>query len=403
VEHLDCAGYRLDAWRSALVGLELEVLRDGEEGALSRRGVLIGAYGWLESLRPAAAPAEPVTLDDDLAADFQKPGDTQLVHDPASRGRIHAPSPDHAVTAAILRNGYLAGATPENPDTLAIELTSERVRLALATIDGIRNGQPLGALLGYQLERGLHDAGDLYLDRVIYPLRQAFPLAGNRIESTKDEGKPITAVEARNVVDGLAFAEHIDATRATTYPYGLTGLPLGELTDTTTMTAAEIGAVIDGVVHRMRSVSDAVADVAMAESVFQVVKGNYDRRVGRHPYPLRCKQPQAMRSKGPEARHEGRNATARWNDRNGRASACRRMTTSRLLPPSEQERAGSAASLLRLVQLSSERRGAGGAVELLLPSESSGLNLRSRCASDALAAVASPEASPFHARQRSQP
>lgn len=43
------------------------------------------------------------------------------------------------------------------------------------------------------------------------------------------------------------------------------------------MTAAEIGAVIDEKVARMRSIADAVADVAMAEGVYQVVKGNYDR------------------------------------------------------------------------------------------------------------------------------
>lgn len=281
VEHLDCCSYRFDAWRSAFVGCQLSYMRGESEGKLSRRGILIGAYGWVEDLRPDPREPEPARIDPELSADFERPGDAPLLRDPANNGHIHAPSPDHAVTAAILRNGYLANATPANPETLSIDLSSDRVRLALATIDGIRNGQPLGALLGYQLERSLHDSGDLFLDRVIYPLRQRFPLAGNRMESTRAEDEPITAVEARNVVDGLAFAEYLEETGADNYPYGLTGLPdLDDLTDTTSMSAAQVGAVIDAAVARMRSIGDAVADAAMAEGVYQVVKGNYDRAAG---------------------------------------------------------------------------------------------------------------------------
>ena len=38
----------------------------------------------------------------------------------------------------------------------SIDLSSRRVRTALQVITGIRQGQPLGALLGYRLERTLH-------------------------------------------------------------------------------------------------------------------------------------------------------------------------------------------------------------------------------------------------------
>ncbi len=281
VEHIDCSSYRLDAWRSGLVTCQLSFMRGDADGALSKPGLFVGAYGWLEDIRPKPTSPDPVTLDDQLAAVFQKDGDTQLLKDPTNRGHIHAPSLDHAVTAAILRNGYLANATPANPETLAVNLTSERVRLAMNVIEGIRNGQPLGALLGYQLERSLHDSADLFLDRLIFGLRRAFPLAGNRIKSTEAPDAEITAVEARNVVDGLAFIQHLEKAGNRTYPYDVPNLPaLADLTDTTAMTAAQIGAAIDARVDRMRNINDAVADLAMAEGVYQVVKGNYDRAAG---------------------------------------------------------------------------------------------------------------------------
>ena len=44
-------------------------------------------------------------------------------------------------------------------------------------IEGLRNGQELGALLGYQLERGLHESHPgVELDTFIYTLRARFPL-----------------------------------------------------------------------------------------------------------------------------------------------------------------------------------------------------------------------------------
>ena len=64
---------------------------------------------------------------------------------------------DVVLAAAVLRNGYISNASPANRQTMAVNLTSERVRLGLSLLEGIRGGQSLGALLGYQFERGLHD------------------------------------------------------------------------------------------------------------------------------------------------------------------------------------------------------------------------------------------------------
>ncbi len=143
---LDLSSHRLDAWASAQATRRLTALR-----AKKPAGVRLGAYGVLEDVRPAA---------------------TQVV----SHGYIHAPSLGQAATAAILRSGHLAhvGGTDQ---PLALDLSSRRVRLALSLLDGVRAGQPLAALLGYRLERGLHERHrELVLDRYIAALRALAPL-----------------------------------------------------------------------------------------------------------------------------------------------------------------------------------------------------------------------------------
>src|SRR5690606_10546860 len=60
-EHIDLCSYRLDAWQTALFSRRLERLNflraSGEGEAPPKRGVHLGAYVWLEDLRPAAPPA----------------------------------------------------------------------------------------------------------------------------------------------------------------------------------------------------------------------------------------------------------------------------------------------------------------------------------------------------------
>ena len=272
-DHLDCCSYRLDAWLLGLVNYQLATMRhthEGQEGP-TRRGVYLGAYGWLEDVRPKSQPSSPVTLDDpDLAAEFADAGGTPLVRDAGNQGFVHAPSLNQAVAAAVLRNGYISTATADTHDTLAVNLTSERVRTAVSLLEGIRAGQALSDLLGYQFERGLHDRhGMAEVDRFIYPLRKAFPLRADRLQSTATpEGVPIEAIEARNVIDGLALAEHINATGTRQYPFGKPGLPPASQTE-----SAAISAEAD----RLLASCDALADLALAEGVYQAVVGNVDR------------------------------------------------------------------------------------------------------------------------------
>jgi len=280
-EHLDCCTYRLDAWMTGLINFQLQSMRYARgveqegKGVNYRKGIYLGAYGWLENVRSENKVLTPVPLSGELDEIFNaqqpKGQNVPLMRDDQNEGYIHAPSVNHAVTAAILRNGYISNATPSQPDLLKVNLSSERVRLALGIIEGIRNGQSLAALLGYQFERGLHDRYNFAeCDQFIYPLRLLFPLYTQ--PEDLPEGASIEAVEARNVVNGTNLIRHVkNASPADQkYPFGF---PNTKLPDATPAQKDAINAEID----RLLDLYDAVSDLAIAEGVHQIVMGNYDR------------------------------------------------------------------------------------------------------------------------------
>src|SRR6185369_5823568 len=88
-------------------------------------------------------------------------------------GFIHAPSVMQAQTAALLRNSHINHAREGAQDLFAVDLSSRRVRLAASLLDGVRQGQPLGAVLGYLFERKMHELG---LDADIDDFRALAPL-----------------------------------------------------------------------------------------------------------------------------------------------------------------------------------------------------------------------------------
>jgi len=232
-EHLDLCGYRLDAWRLGVVSYRLDRLR-----AAARAGLHLGAYGWLEDVRPR----KPV----------------------GSGGYIHAPSPAHAVTAAILRAAYVNHSDASSRDRMDVNLSSARVRRALGYVEGMHQGQELAALLGYRFERGLHDRSPaLALDQYVLSLRQAFPLISGRVHDIAP-GEQIDAVEARNVLDGTRLL----SARPTGYPYGAVGLPPTG-SDAAKAIAAEVDALADDM--------DALADLILAETVHQAAQGKHER------------------------------------------------------------------------------------------------------------------------------
>ncbi|HEY2284829.1 MAG TPA: hypothetical protein VGH88_03695 [Streptosporangiaceae bacterium] len=191
--HLDALSHRVDAWITAVAAERLGAQRTpGTPGATA----VVGAYGYVSDVAPRTGAR--------------------------SYGHVHAPSLGQAATAAVLRAGYLGqrrtaraaavrAATNERDQaradlnalgpggtaadrraaiaalrraetalaaeraalaanapldaaseaslTLAIDLSSRRVRSARLVLAAVRGGQGLGAVLGYQFERDLADAG----------------------------------------------------------------------------------------------------------------------------------------------------------------------------------------------------------------------------------------------------
>jgi hypothetical protein len=155
-------------------------------------------------------------------------------------------------------------------DLLAIDLSSERVRLATWLLDGVRQGQPLGALLGYRFERRLQEAGKA---QFISYFRELAPLVARKLEQTD---QPVEAIAANNVVDGLELQRLWLAALKVPAPAGgpLTVLfgsmkdkpPQSDLTNSKAVLETELNTLADSV--------DAVSDALMAECVHQVVRGN---------------------------------------------------------------------------------------------------------------------------------
>ena len=269
-EHIDLCSYRLDAWQTAIFAARLErlnLLRQTNDTGAEKRGLHFGAYGWLENVRPAPPPT-PVP-NSEIPPSLQQQGVT-VVEQANNGGYIHGPSINHAVAAAVLRNAYLTHADESNAEHFAVRLTSERVRTALSFLEGVRNGQQLGALLGYQFERALHDRyviDGTALAQFILNFRKKYPMVADKITP----GAPtdsITQKESYQVVDGYALLQAV-LLRDTPlpYPYGVDGLPT---------TGGARDAIITEV-DRLKETLDAIADLSLAEGVFQVTQGNYER------------------------------------------------------------------------------------------------------------------------------
>jgi hypothetical protein len=276
-EHVDLCTYRLDAWQTGLFHHRLQQQRypRGAEGAFNKRQqeIYLGAFGWLEEVRPNLTTAAPADLTGIPTSLHDPEADGLPIEQPDNFGFIHGPSLNHAVAAAVLRNAHGTHFDPDNPAKMAVNLSSERVRTALSILEGIRNGQELGALLGYQFERGLHDRyGDRSLNQYIPYIRRKYSLLADKITPDTD-GEPIESKEARNVFDGYALLEKTVLTDSPLdYPYGIEGLPEDRDDPHAQAIIAEV--------NRMADTLDAVADLDLAEGVYQVTQGNYDRAGG---------------------------------------------------------------------------------------------------------------------------
>jgi hypothetical protein len=246
---LDLSTHRLDAWVTSFATKRLA--RMTLDGAI---GQYVGGYGWVENLKPAPAPAVVPTA-------LMPPGEPAPLYAPVNdSGFIHAPSLTHASTAALLRNAHLGPAgTPEPKGPFAIDLSSRRVREASRLLEGVHQGQPLGALLGYRFERRLHDLG---LDSYIAPLRNIAPLV---VRQREDNSLPAEALAANNVVDGLVLLRRLHDG----HDLSLLTQALPDATADIDKISTELAALHDAV--------DGLSDALTAELAYQMVRGNTSR------------------------------------------------------------------------------------------------------------------------------
>ncbi len=264
IESLDTCSYRLDAWASAVAARVLFQYR-----ARAASGLALGVWSYLENLRPAPAQTlsegDLAALATATAAGGVASSSSALAPAKDTTGFILAPSLDHAATGAILRNGYLSNSAGTYGSAFAVDLSSARVRAAKVLMEGIGQGQPLGALLGYLFEQGLNDAG---LQVLLQPFRNAYPIVANKMG--QHGAGPADAVAASNVVDGAALQ---GAWEAGTVPWGQGDLPASDGSDPS---YPIVTALLDMLSDRV----DALSDIAVAESIYQVAKGNPARSGG---------------------------------------------------------------------------------------------------------------------------
>ncbi|HEY8709347.1 MAG TPA: hypothetical protein VIM34_15290, partial [Burkholderiaceae bacterium] len=232
---LDAFSYRLDAWITARSNRRLEQMR-----AAQPSGLYVGAYAWVENLKADARPA--------------------------SEGFVLAPSQGQAAAAAVLRSGFMAN---HEQGAFDISLDSKRTRRALDILQGLTRDQPLAALYGYRIERGLRDE---VLGKFIWPLRLAYPW---RPGSAAASNEPAESIGARDVVDGVALLA--DWEGAPTQVFTKLAAALNTMNPPAAAPTPAEQQTIGTVVADALDLADSVSDLLLAEGMYQIVQGNPER------------------------------------------------------------------------------------------------------------------------------
>ncbi len=279
-EHLDLCTYRLDAWRLGMVNKRLS-----EQRRSKPNGIYLGAYGWVENLKKGGERK----IAENIPAGLWKNGDEPVYTDADNQGFIHTPSLNHAITAAILRAGFNANKdTAEAENQMAVNLSSARVRMGLNLLHGIRGGQNASAILGYQFERGLHERYfhlGLELDKYIYDFRKEFPF-----KVPVDENLNLEEAQINTVVDGMELLETAQDFIGNHPSFQDTGDSIYQsLTkagnswwahvnnpNLSAASSAEKDVFLKEI-DRMTDAFDALGDLCISESVYQVAQGNHVR------------------------------------------------------------------------------------------------------------------------------
>ena len=207
LETLDLFSHRLDAWFTGLANSMLE-----ECQRQNTQSPPVGMYGWLE-----------------------KPGKLEIRS--VEPEFIQAPSVKQATTAAILRNASIHNGTDDNSGAFQINLSSQQIRNGIWYMEGLRQGHLPGELLGYRLERMIHEESKKPKSQIeetdIFDLRDQYPLT---IQETKDETGESTA--ALTIIDGEKF-----------------------------LNAQKSPAKFNQIKAKLRRIKDAAADIALCEVI----------------------------------------------------------------------------------------------------------------------------------------
>ena len=248
-ETLDLCSHRVDSWVSSLATRRLQT----EMRPANPSGSHVGGFGWLENVVPLARTRYT----------NQAVGGQSVLIPNFGGGYIHAPSAAMASAAAVLRNAYMSRSGTSTQ--YAIDLSSERARVAREVLDAIRQGVSLGAALGVRIERILDAAG---LQKYIDPLRGLFPAIP--LQEAPPAGTPPGPTGGRLVVDGLALRNDWSH-----FPWTLTTLPsfAADQSKLQQLLAGEVGAATRAA-PSWTDPLDAVADLMTAELVYQSVRGN---------------------------------------------------------------------------------------------------------------------------------
>ncbi len=253
---LDTCAHRLDAWVTSLATKRLDQIRESKP-----TGLLIGGYGWVLNLTPAKPQIREATLPAGEPAG--------LFGIPDNPGYTHTPSLGQAATVAVMRSGHLTHSDAVR-DLLAIDLSSERVRLASWLLEGVRQGQPLGALLGYRFERRLRDTRGLA--QFIQHFREVAPLVANKLPQTADKTVAAESIAANNVVDGLALQRLWHASPRSESALISLLSQSRKLDDP--LKIKPVSAALIAELNLLDDAVDALSDTLLAESVHQAVQGN---------------------------------------------------------------------------------------------------------------------------------
>lgn len=245
---IDVASHRADAWATGIASARHRRLASGE-------GITIGAFGYVEDIRLGAAGAEP-------------------------GGWLHAPSPSHAVAEGILASAHRSriGAKAD-AEPFAIDLSSRRGRELRRVLEGVRRGQPIGALLGYQIERGLTGSAA----RFQLTLRQLAPMNTDQLDNDAASADRTARMAAADVTDGVELLRRFPVAGldgpAPALRTALDTPPVNAYVEPGTweaVTDAEWGAV-RAALRAASDTLDAVSDALVSESVLQYVSGNAAR------------------------------------------------------------------------------------------------------------------------------